>query len=445
MHTSKTILRLLLSITAVIGATTVHALDVRDFIDRAVTLIEDHQTELARSYLAPALIAPRLSAGERSRAYYLQGFSFMADNMPVSARKDFNRALEFNPNNAVVILELGILHAAGRGTVQDEALALSLFERAANLGYARANFYLGRAYMYGRGAEKNIEAARTALTAAAKEEHTFAMLNLASSYRIQHVANPQPDLALAWYEKALAAGEPGALLSIGFMHANGEFGTPDMVRSVGYFQRALDEGVQTAAVHLAYAYMTGTGVKEDYKRALALYTGAADAGIAASYVGLGHLFEYGLGVKKNMVTARQWYEKGASADEYDAMQRLVSLHLGEDTSEDRALALRWSRRAATNGMAQSLNDYAWLLATSKFEGLRNGTLALDQATKAVEDQPTAPFLDTLAAAYAELGNFDEAITIQHEAIAAIAEADGEIRAQLEERLQYYERNEAWRE
>ncbi len=428
-----------------LSAAPVQALDSRANIERAVELIESGDFSLARSYLEPALIDPRLTSGERSRAYYLRGYSFLVQGMPVSARKDYNRALEFNPNNPVVLLGLGVLHGSGQGTVQDESLALSLYKRAAALGYDRAQFQLGRAYLYGQGATKNVEAARTALTEAAKQDHIFAMMNLASSYRIQHVADPQPDMALAWYEKAHAAGEPGALLSIGFMHANGELGEPDPAAAFPYFQQALDEGVKAAAVHLAYAYLTGSGVAKDTAKALTLYTQAADAEIPAAYVGLGQMYEFGLGVAENDTLALQWYEKAAETDEMDGLRRLVSFYLRREGDEARSEALKWSRRAAEKGNAEARNDYAWLLATSKFDGLRNGTLALDQAIKAVEVESKAPYLDTLAAAYAELGNFEEAIAVQRRAIAAITDADGEIKDDLEERLQYYERSEPWRE
>lgn len=423
----------------------VYALDIRGYVDKAVSLIESRQFELARTYLSPALIAPRLSSTERSRAYYLRGFSFMAQDMPVSARKDFNRALEFNPNNAVVLLELGMLHAAGDGTVKDSALALSLFERASNLGYERATFHLGRAYLYGEGVAKNVEAARTELIKAAQQDHVIAMLNLAASYRAPLVANPQPDLALGWYEKAHALDEPAALLSIGFMHMNGELGERDTQAGAAFFQQALDEGLDAAAVHLAYAYLTGDGVAENSDRALALYQQAAAAEVPTSYVGLGHLYEFGLGVSKDLELAETWYEKGATAGDNDALHRLVSFHLRRDSSESWTQALKWSRVAAQTGRVQALNDYAWLLATSKYDKLRNGTLAVDQAVKAVGESPIAPYLDTLAAAYAELGNFELAIVTQQQAIDAITEAESEIQAALEERLQYYERSEPWRE
>ena len=69
----------------------------------------------------------------------------------------------------------------------------------------------------------------------------------------------------------------------------------------------------------------------------------------------------------------------------------------------------------------------------------------DQAEQAVALEPRAPYLDTLAAAYAEIGNFERAIEVQQEALAALTEEESDLRRELELRLQYYQRNEPWRE
>jgi hypothetical protein len=92
-----------------------------------------------------------------------------------------------------------------------------------------------------------------------------------------------------------------------------------------------------------------------------------------------------------------------------------------------------------------LNDYAWLLATSKFDSVRNGILAVDQAQKAVESAESAAYLDTLAAAYAEVGNFAEAIAVQQRAIDAITDDEADLQGELQVRLEYYQRSQPWRE
>lgn len=60
---------------------------------------------------------------------------------------------------------------------------------------------------------------------------------------------------------------------------------------------------------------------------------------------------------------------------------------------------------------EALNGLAWILATSQSEKLRNGKRAIELATKAFQlSQNKAPGVaDTLAAAYAEAGDFDSAV------------------------------------
>ena len=422
----------------------VRALDPEANIERAVGLIETQQYRLARSYLGPALIAPRLHPGERSRAYYLRGFTYVAQGMYVSAYKDYNRALEFNPSNPVVLVEIGQLHAYGRGLSKSPELAYEFFLQAAEQDYPRGQFFLGNALLNGSGVAKDIEAAREWLLKAAEQDHGFAMMNLAASYREQSVDQPDPNLALEWYEKALAAGETGALLSIGFMHGNGELGDPDQALAVEYYAKADAQGLLGAKVSLAYAYLVGEGVEQDLGRAFELYSAAGDAGLPSSFIGIGHMYENGLGVKQDTQRAIEWYEQGAEHGLEEAMLRLVSYYLRQDSQDAREAALEWSRRAAEVGSAQAFNDYAWQLATSKFDGLRNGTLALDQAIKAVAVEASAAFLDTLAAAYAELGDFEQAVATQEKALAGIDEDDA-MREGFEDRLAHYQRSQPWRE
>ena len=129
----------------------------------------------------------------------------------------------------------------------------------------------------------------------------------------------------------------------------------------------------------------------------------------------------------------------------DAMHQLVAIYLKQSGVESRSQALHWSERAAQLGGPQAQNDYAWLLATSKFDELRNGTRALSAAREAVAQSPTAAYLDTLAAVYAELGDFSQAIATQKEALAAINTEQEGLRDELKKRLELYKRSQPWRE
>lgn len=96
--------------------------------------------------------------------------------------------------------------------------------------------------------------------------------------------------------------------------------------------------------------------------------------------------------------------------------------------------------------ADAYNNLAWALAICPDYRLRNGAKAVEVAQKAVELNPEADTLDTLAAAYAEAGKFKEAIAIQKIVIALKGkEGKTEELAEYREHLKFYRANKPWRE
>jgi tetratricopeptide (TPR) repeat protein/predicted RNA-binding Zn-ribbon protein involved in translation (DUF1610 family) len=89
----------------------------------------------------------------------------------------------------------------------------------------------------------------------------------------------------------------------------------------------------------------------------------------------------------------------------------------------------------------TLNNLAYLLATDPDESLRNGKEAVELASRAwnLSAHRDPSILDTLAAAYAESGQFPQAVTAAKNAVAmAVANRNSEVADQIRSRLQWYE-------
>ena len=94
-----------------------------------------------------------------------------------------------------------------------------------------------------------------------------------------------------------------------------------------------------------------------------------------------------------------------------------------------------------------LNRVGWILATTTTEGLRDGIRARTLAERAVEvtGGMDPESLDTLAAALAEIGRFDEAAETVRRALDHARAGRSELVPELEARLALYQRREAFRQ
>ncbi len=92
---------------------------------------------------------------------------------------------------------------------------------------------------------------------------------------------------------------------------------------------------------------------------------------------------------------------------------------------------------------ETLNGFAWFLATCPDKSYRDGKAAVEKATKACKYSKEKDWyhLDTLAAAYAELEDFDEAIKWAKKAIEV---APGSKKSICKEQLARFERKEPFR-
>ena len=99
-------------------------------------------------------------------------------------------------------------------------------------------------------------------------------------------------------------------------------------------------------------------------------------------------------------------------------------------------------------MAQALYNLSWILASCEDERFRNGEKAVELAKKFCKiyqyNQPLA--LDALAAAYAETGKFDEAVTVAQKALElASKQGSKKLVLGLNKRLGLYKKGQPFRQ
>ena len=96
--------------------------------------------------------------------------------------------------------------------------------------------------------------------------------------------------------------------------------------------------------------------------------------------------------------------------------------------------------------AASANNLAWLLSTNKEESIRDGERAVQLAEGVCKSNPSVGNFDTLAAAYAEVGRFDDAVRTAQESV-RLAKAAGDLKTsqRIQKRIRLYREGRPYRD
>jgi TPR repeat protein len=189
-------------------------------------------------------------------------------------------------------------------------------------------------------------------------------------------------VAISWFEKSAAQGYRAdqAYNNLGVLACVSK-SYPDYKKAADWFQQSADRGNRCAQFHLWVLYTLGWGVKHNDRQAAMYLQQSAEKGLPVAQQLLGVLYALGKGVPQDCEKAIEWLRRGRHED---------------DSSSQNYLA-RW---------LSTFPDDEY--------GLRNGPVAVTIAEKLVQPRRSAEYLETLAAAYAEAGRFDDAIKTQQE-------------------------------
>jgi tetratricopeptide (TPR) repeat protein len=341
-------------------------------------------------------------------------------------------ALSIDPRNHIALSVRGFAHFQDRdfsATVADLQRSLEI-----DPAMAESNILMARALLAQRQFQSAADFAQRAITA--KPSLAEAHRTLGSIL----VEAGTPQAGLAHYQRAIELDPqlPDVHSDLGVLHLR-----------LGQAQQAVAELTQAAALrpdspiaqtNLGLAYLL---LRRNYdalhhcQRATELAPNSPDA-----FDNLG-MVHYQLG---DLPQAIQSFRRATQLDPNAAK---AWFHLGAALghSPEAVLALRHAIQLRPDD-PDPLNRLAWILATSPDDSIRNGSqsLQLAQALNQATASSRPMFLDTLAAAYAETGDFERAIATATQAIQVAQETGQPIdSAGVNRRLALYRSRSPYRD
>lgn len=236
------------------------------------------------------------------------------------------------------------------------------------------------------------------------------------------------DEAMQDYDAAIQLGLSASNVFLNRGLAWGRAGSPE--RAIADFEEAIRRDAKNAQAYFNRGVLRDhagqhSAAIQDFEKAIALDGEYAEAfnnrGVARQALGQNDL---ALADYEQALKLRPRYPNALTNRAYLLQER------GDYAGAiaDYAAALRMAPDSHP-----TLNDLAWLLATCPDANIRNGESALAYAERAnqLTEHKDADYLDTLAAAAAEAGQFDKAVSTLELALPlAAAEARGELEARL---------------
>lgn len=124
--------------------------------------------------------------------------------------------------------------------------AVIFFRRAAEAGFAPAQFKLARLYERGRGVDKDFKEAASWFIKAAERQHVPAQCHLGLLYAKGRGVPRDPKRSLFWYEQAATLGNLAAQNNLGLMYEFGYGTSKNAQQALFWYQQAANRNSENA-------------------------------------------------------------------------------------------------------------------------------------------------------------------------------------------------------
>lgn len=244
---------------------------------------------------------------------------------------------------AQVYVGLCLRFGIGGAATPDEAAAAQWFRRAADQGYAVAQFNLAGCYAAGIGVPQDSARAMDWCRKAAMQDLSEAQNYLAFALDV-HVAEPadKDEAPVHWYRRAAAQGHAHAQYNMATCWLRGVGGVAkDANLALKWLRQAAapDKGLPIAQYRLGLCLATGTHVAKDEHAAMATLRPAAEHKYAPAQHLLGRLL---FQIPHEQAAAVNWYRQAAQQGHVKAQVDLATcLQTGQGTDKDAKEAVAW--------------------------------------------------------------------------------------------------------
>lgn len=293
----------------------------------------------------------------------------------------------------------------------DQTRGLTLLEKAADLGNAAAQSFVGSLYISGRvkcirhGVDDDDCAVHRQgslyLVQAVAKGNIVAMHNLAVAYENGIGVRREMTRAYKLYSTAASRGHVESLVDTALCLLRGDGVDEDAEHALILLERAAHHGVALGYHYLALCTDRGIGREPDESLAITLYNKAAAMGCPESCAEMGMRYLFGNGVNVNRKTASDLLEIAANANNVNGMKFLgLLLTRGHDNEyKDMKRGVKLLQICADKGDVDSTAIYGLCLMHG-IGGQKNETLGF-QYIKSAADQCNANAMFFLARCYSE--------------------------------------------
>ncbi len=217
-----------------------------------------------------------------------------------------------------------------------------------------ASWFLGRAYKFGFGVDRNPIKSKAYYISACKAGNGNAMSGLAEIY-MAFPGQENLDSAFYWFSEAASHGQADAYFYLSGidLKRNEQNGLPiDTVRLIECLQKGASRNSSLCISTMAFLYYSGDlNIKMDKVKAFNLLNLIPEDKLnsQANYL-IGEMYELGEGANQSFNKALSYYRKAASQKNTDAMCKLGNFYAyGKGVDQNDSIAFLHYSRAANAG------------------------------------------------------------------------------------------------